>query len=545
MLWGMLGVLLQVAAPPKEPESLRGARDAQVRFERVRRMNLPRERSSGSDPCTTRIGRFCYWYDSSEAQAVPEPPRIGEARKVLLVTLAQAARVNPADGWLAGQRVAYLTEAGRNAEALAVARACRADRWWCGALVGFALHVDERYEQADSAFAQALGALPPEQRCAWHDLRKQVPQPLAREFAAASCDQRIRIANALWDMSVPLFSAKGNDFRTEHFSRHTLALIRARAANAHGLAWGNDSRELLLRYGTAEWYARREARPGTLDDNGDVIGHDREPSYAFFPPIRSTRGVPWVAPDAWRLRASDAESRYAPRHLRRIVALPHQLTRFPRGDSMLVAVAVSVEDSALREDSVVVTLGAMDRRHRRTVVSGGRTLSLMLPNDSAIVSIEALGARTRRVAWARYSIEPIVCQPGLCVSGLMLTRGTDHPATIEAALRLALTGTAVRASQPLGVAWEVRASASPEPVRMTLTIEPMDVGLGRRLAARLGLSRLPAPVRLQWMARTDSSRVESTTLRLPPGARGKHRIQLRLDRGAQAAFASREVDVLP
>ena len=47
--------------------------------------------------------------------------------------------------WIAGQRVRYLLEAGDEDGAVAAARACRAERWWCAALEGLALHEAQRF----------------------------------------------------------------------------------------------------------------------------------------------------------------------------------------------------------------------------------------------------------------------------------------------------------------------------------------------------------------------------------------------------------------
>src|SRR5688500_5137559 len=110
---------------------LRDARRAQVRFETVRRAHLPRDRSGGSPGrCDAQIGRYCYWYDSTRLTAVPEPRQITEARSALIGQLDSAAARNPADAWIAGQRVRYLIEGGRFQDAVSAARGCRADDWW-------------------------------------------------------------------------------------------------------------------------------------------------------------------------------------------------------------------------------------------------------------------------------------------------------------------------------------------------------------------------------------------------------------------------------
>src|SRR5688572_29497753 len=129
-------VLLQlsVAAPPSSNTVLREARRAQVRFENTRRANLPWDRSMGGvsrSQCDVVIGRFCYWYDSTESEVLPEPRQIKEARMRLLSMLDSAASATESDAqsWVAGQRVRYLVEAGRTEDALTAARGCAGDAW--------------------------------------------------------------------------------------------------------------------------------------------------------------------------------------------------------------------------------------------------------------------------------------------------------------------------------------------------------------------------------------------------------------------------------
>src|SRR5881628_303284 len=125
---------------------LRSAREAQAEFESVRRHNLPTQFGAGGTDCDERIGRFCFWYDdgaASPGSPPPEPERIGRARDRLVARLDTAAAAVPGDDWIAGQRVRYLLQSGRSADALAAAQACRAAPWWCEALAGLAQHVAE------------------------------------------------------------------------------------------------------------------------------------------------------------------------------------------------------------------------------------------------------------------------------------------------------------------------------------------------------------------------------------------------------------------
>jgi len=139
---------------PDSQHILRSARAAQADFESIRRHNLPKEPGHGAADCDERIGRFCYWYDDDDETPRPPPPEseaITRARDRLLGTLDSAALALPGDDWIAGQRVRYLLQSGRPAEALAAARTCRAALWWCEALTGLALHVAGDYGPADSA----------------------------------------------------------------------------------------------------------------------------------------------------------------------------------------------------------------------------------------------------------------------------------------------------------------------------------------------------------------------------------------------------------
>jgi hypothetical protein len=552
MLLNTLALLLQVASPaPTDARMLRDARTAQVRFEGLRRMNLPRDRRGGSaGRCDAQIGRYCYWYDSTESSAVPEPKRITDARLRLLAFLDSAAAREPADPWIAGQRVRYLIEGGRADDAVAVARACRADRWWCEALEGLALHVSQRYAAADSVFAKALRNMPESQRCEWHDLRLVADDRLSREIGRADCAGRVMLADRIWTLSQPLWSTHGNDLRTEHFARLTMAAVLARSANAHGMAWGEDSRQLLLRYGWAEWYTRHTTGV-YLNETPGVLGHDREPSYYFFPEAESMHSTPRLTSSSWRLRDPIARTRYAPRHVKRVTELPHQLARFSRsdGDSMLIVVAFAITDTTLVRDSLMARLAV----YRGAAVQlsdsvATRTLTMVVPRDTMIASIEVTGARSRNAARARYTVDPLTCA-GWCVSDLLLFDASGYAGdSLELALPHALTATHIAVGRPLAVLWETDGSSGPSPAWISLTVEPLRVGAGRRLATWLHLADKPATLRLQWPATLQSGRrSQSVALRLPPKARGRYRMTMSIQPASAltALTSSREIELTP
>ena len=559
MLLSAVLAVLQLGAAPQSEDQLREARSAQTRFESVRRANLPLDRSSGTrQECDAQIGRYCYWYDSTDSEGPPESRTISQARAELLALLSSVSERHPEDLWLVGQRVRYLLEDGKRSEALLVAQRCRAEGWWCSALEGLVLHASEQYSEADAAFGAALNAMPEDRKCDWLDLRSLFERALEREFARANCAERERIANQLWTLSQPLWSIAGNDLRTEHFARRTMAAARQNSANPLGFHWASDDVELLVRYGWDKWYTRRLPEIHGFAASPLVTGHSRAPSYDFFPTAEAF-ALKRVRDSEWNLRDPLARTRYAPAHVKRLTGLPHQLSRFPRGDSMLVAVAWRAEDSVLARDSTVawlVTIRSPDDRapHIRGTkagTSGHGTLLAMMERDSMVASIEVRGDSSRHAGRARYSIDPVSCDGPWCLSDLMLFDGTRPPSEVEVAsvLEVATSDLRFPNRQPIGVFWEVHGvPAERVPVWLSLTVTPVSVGRLRRLATTLRLAADLAPVRLRWQAtlREGAREGQHLTVRLPSTARGRYRVLLTVEPpGAPPVSAAREIEVIP
>lgn len=549
-------LLLQGTVAPDDDRWLREARRAQARFETVRRAHLPFDRATGSagGPCDARIGRYCYWYDNRQTSPPPEPPRISDARTDLLHVLASAAaRVD--DGWITGQRIRYLLESGRASDALTIARECRAERWRCAAFEGLGLHVAERYAEADSVFSVALEAMSAEQRCEWLDLRRLVDGGLEREWSRATCEEREYLMRRLFELSQPLWSVSGNDLRTEHLARLTMAEILAGSANAHAMAWSGDSRELLVRYGWSEWYTRQREDVAGLHAEPQVTGHDRQPSYRWFPDVASVREGVRLDSAVWKFRDPLARSRYAPRHLARVDGLSHQLARFPRGDSMLVAVVFTVTDTALARDSLtswLITRDAdlRDRPAVRATTSRGALLATVAA-EPLIVSVEVRGSTSRHAARTRYNVDPLSCHRGWCLSDLLLftPSGNDSlQAALDSAVVVATPDMTFSRRAPLGVLWELQSgSAGAQPVWLGLTVSRVGVSPMRRLASRLKLAPAIAPIHLRWQAVQTSARdTRHVTLRLPQSASGRYRVQLTIEAaGVPTLTASRDIEVRP
>ena len=514
-------------------------RDAQARFESVRRMNLP-VAYSGSGRCDAILGRFCYWYDSTTPPPErPESPRIVAERERLLSRLEQGDLAWPGDPWIAGQRVRYLVDAGR-ADSAARLR-CGVVDWWCDALRGLAFHVAGHIAQADSSFSRALIAMPDSVRCAWLDLGEVFETAVARELDAARCAERERLAAVAFRLGQPLWMTPGNDLRSELLARQVTAVIFAGSATPHGTRWGDDMRELLLRYGGAERYTRSPpAAAGTL--TWPIVGHNREPHWNVMPRLQSLR-TPWVSRDAWSLRAQGAPMRYSPRHLGALVNLPHQLIRIPHGDSMRVAVAFRLRDTVLLGDTVDAVLAAFHDGEIGAAPAPAGVATLVTPADTIVVSAEVRGRRSRRAARARYSVGPLACHRApLCVSDLLLFGGAEGASLMDALARA--VDSVVSAGAPLGVWWHVRSPA--DVLTMSLALQPRRSPV-RRAVEALRFARPPASTRLHWRARSQADTASAqVSIRLPPAARGRYRISLTVQAPhAEPITATREIVVVP
>ena len=152
-----------------------------------------------------RIGRFCLTHGSSgrEWNPPPDPEEIVAARERLLTALGAAADDVPGDGWVAGQRIRYMVEAGRADDAAELARECRAAEWWCSALLGFAQHQAGNALSADSAFAKALAAMPEPEARRWRDISILLEEPALRS-SPASTRRVARPSSALLALANPL-----------------------------------------------------------------------------------------------------------------------------------------------------------------------------------------------------------------------------------------------------------------------------------------------------------------------------------------------------
>lgn len=492
--WMALAAPALAAPAPDVPVSARQAADstrtgddlraAQRRFERHRRRLLPRT-LSGADSCDRPLGRFCHWFEHPSPEPRPEFPAVAAERRELLDRLAGGARRLPGSGWIAGQRVRYLIEAGRTDSALAAARACRAGDGWCDALAGWALHAAGREAEAERAFDRWLAALPAGERCEATDLSDLLEGDLRGRFRDLPCPdpRRDAFVRRFWWLADPLRLVPGNERRAEDLSRRTQDRILSSSASTFLASWGPDLSELLLRYGAPTWWEVRPADPLRPGSRESVVGHDPGHARSFLPRRDVWMSAGSLETDVWDLSDDEPPTSYATAYADTFLVLPHRTPIFRRGDSILVVAPYAFPDGGTAPVEALLELGPgpeiePTRRIRYGAPRAGM-LTLRAPARPALLSIELLDRTGRAAARARYGLDPGLPDRGIpAISGLLagpLRRGrTPAPGSgsgggesapedraVAAARGLRLSGPAARAApgvaagDSVGLYWEL------------------------------------------------------------------------------------------
>jgi hypothetical protein len=542
---------------------VRNARNAQRDFERFRRARLPTG-DVYSGTCDVRVGRYCYWRgdDDDEVETPPsEAKSIIARRDQLIQLLGRGAAALPRDAWIAGQRVRYLVDAGRFDDALTASRVdCRAPASWCSALAGYTAHAAGKFALADSLYEMALDAMPRAERCDWLDVGDELNDELHDRYAPLDCVTRERFARRAFRLGAPLYMISATDLLTEHLARRTFARIVEHSATPEGDSWGDDERELGDRYGWPKWFTRGQPRIDIDELTPPIVGHDAGQPYFFLPSIGTFEHPGRAATSDWQLSDPRARSGYAPSYARSIHALPHQIALFRRGDSTLAVGAWDAgRDTTLLGRTLVAGLalagdsGTLAVTRDSTAHATGRLTTIGLL-DSGLVSLELLAATDRRAARARIGAPPRDTGRVALSNLLLFAQGAstdDDDAASEPDLAIvvdsALTSERVPQSRGVGVYWETYGLRTAEPVQYRLSVEPVDVGVMRRLAERLRFSDPTSGFRIEWrdVPRTvNGVATRSTRLDLSRLRHGRYRVQLEVTGAGNAtAFSASTFEV--
>jgi hypothetical protein len=572
-------------------------RQEQARFERFRESRIPVTTRPGGGGCDARMGRICVWFGGEdEANFPPEPPETSMARAELIGALAEGAG-RFRDPWIAGQLVHYLAEAGRLGEAESAARACDLeDSWWCSALLGYALHLQERFPEAEEAFRRAQDALPPEERESWASPGVLVTGGAWRELDRLDPEERGRRFDRFWRLSDPLFLVDGNDRWTEHMTRLVEVRNRENAENPHGLEWGDDMAESLIRYGRIVGYSRVRPPPSTSGglgglarDTRQMIGHHHPGSRGYIFPEEYLEAPADVPPESWITAPRAARAWYAPAYAPDLRALETQVASFRRGGGMLVVGAyrpappdldhlasLPAAPDAPRDpfapppeetrptpfDEIVTLRGPVLAGLFLVPEDGGETVSveseeptgvltLRAPAGRWIGSLELLEPQGARAWRARQGITQVPLIPGLiAISDLLILRpDATYPESVEEAIEEARPGIRVGQGERFTVAWEVYGLDVQDELRVTFGFTRGRPGFLARVGEFLGVIEPDRPLEIAFEDRgPDEEEIlfRALELEFPHLDPGEYTLHLRIDLpGREPVFSSRPIIVMP
>ena len=501
------------------------ARAAQARFERRRIRYFPLILGSANGACDERVGRFCSWYDEGDWYPRPELVEAEELREELLFLLDSIQALLPGDGWLLGQRVWYLSEARRWEEALEAARSCgTAEPWWCAALEGFSLHGLERYVEADRVFSIAIDQMDNEQSLRWRVPRWVMDgdgQNALKEAATSSSEALDNLLERLWLLADPLYLAEGNDRKTSHYARWTVAKIREEAKNPYRISWGNDLDELTIRHGwELGWNRTSDAGFTTVEH---VIGHKHPEGRDYMPPGKMLNTPSLAAPGDLRADVDRPRSLYAPAYAPVLLPMEGQVAFFPRGSRVVVVGTHFLPDDTTRHvghdhpipwldpgtqdgmlDRAGIFLVPLDGTRIKSAQVMGHTegaLSLEVPSGSYVLSIETWNPRKRRAGRLRMGFEsqPVPEDVASLSDILMLRPSSKEPEVLAAALPQALKKAEILTGQTFAIAWEVSGLGfRSETLLFEVSVSPINRGVLRQIGEFLRITKPARPLRLSW-----------------------------------------------
>ncbi len=492
------------------------AEAAQARFENTRWAHLPwtwHSRSGSS--CDEIVGRFCLWFDAGGSSWSPpeEPARVADARDTLIGTLAAASSAHSDDPWIVGQHVRYLLEAGRFDEAERVAEECASEPWWCLALEGYALHARAEFARAEVLFDDALALMPADERDRWTDLSVLLGPTARREYRRLDPAARMDMERRFWQLADPFVSVPGNERRSEHFTRHVLARLAEDARSPERVSWGDDLRELLLRYGAAASWQR--VRPSSMRmAPPSVVSHSARGGREMLPPWELVRDATSIPSDAWTLETEHPRTEYAPAYSVAFHALEQQVALFRRGDSARVVAAWRVPSDSFPgmadvEAALVLSAGVDDTPVISSRTTSGRRGAITATTIARplVMSLELLARAERQAARARFGVRPPWSENAtVAISDLLLIEPRDPlPGSLDEAMPLARSSARLHPDERIGVFWEVySADEAPRQTFVTLSLTRGEVGWARRLAERIGLADEFDGLKLQWEERVGS-----------------------------------------
>jgi len=522
--------------PADSVAARRAAVRAQRQFELSRRHTMRVQYIGSGQTCDARIGRFCQWNDDN-ATLPRDPDAVHDARRTLIDALERAAIRSPNDGWITGQRVRYLIEAGRNAEAVSAADSCNGIDWWCHGLRGLALHELPASMSSDSAFVMALASMPPSERCRWTDLSALLTPAQRKRYGKVGCSSNEPLLATVWWLADPLHSIPGNQRQAEHYARHMMNLLLEGSPTGYGTTWGNDLRELVIRYGWVRVWTRQSST-STDPFSTSSSGHEATPSYHFLPDAPRLDSLTALGDSAWSVRARPSAERYSPGLVPRFSQLVPQVAVFRRGDSAMVLAAYDISGDTSWTDSTTdaALVLTRDASTRLQGIGPGRQYgwtNAFFDGSPHLLSLELFDLKKGRAAFHRTVVSLPPKKAGeVSVSDLLLfdpasLRGGPNPE----AFPKALGSLSVLRRQPLGLYWEMYGLARADsalPVSLTLT--RTGDGALKRFVRSIGLGAASTPLTIAWRDFPSEGAVitRSVSLDLSQVPRGRYVLRMEI-----------------
>ncbi|HJP85657.1 MAG TPA: hypothetical protein VJ852_06685 [Gemmatimonadaceae bacterium] len=485
------------------------ARDLQASFEIRRRRMLPRFYIGTVDQnhCLI-VGRFCEWHPNLKDYTIPDEGRdIIRARNDLLRDLERASALIPGDDWIMGQRIRYMLES-HDTSTVTVARACRATKWWCDALLGLALHVRGDFLAADSAYELALDGMPSPLRCHWQNLSPLLDDDLRGTYHKMTCAQREAADARIWWVSDPLYMTPGNERRTEHYSRVLQTMLQQNSVNTYGSTWGGDLAELILRFGWAEKWTQEPSHSMYPDAKPSITGHEREPGYHFFLTQRPPDSLAQIADSIFDIFQFPPREQYSPAYTNGFVRLDAQVARFRRGDSTKIVAAYDVTTDTIfgshKFAAAVIAMGDEATTPSMTELDSSPTknvLTVSTPWKEQLIGVELMAKDSTAAARWRAGFAEIPLDSGkISVSDLLFVDGAPSlPGSLEEAIPRAHGGTRFNRKVQVGLFWELYGSTPADSaLPVTLTITPVDESLLRRAFRVLRIVPKAMPLNIRW-----------------------------------------------
>lgn len=590
-------------SPADSSDLVEDAHDQQASFERFRESRIPVRADSRRGGCDERVGRICIWFGGEgEEDFPPEPAETALARRDLIGELGRANGLIR-DPWIVGQLVQYLVESGGFGEAERISRECDlVQPWWCSALLGYVLHLDGRFVEAEAAFREASADVPAEEEERWRMPRFVFTRDGFEQFRDQDVAERERDWETFWRFSDPLFLVDGNDRLTEHYARLVEAINQEDAENAYNMRWGEDLEETLIRYGRNVGWSRIISAPVGIGASGDprsTVGHHHPQSRGYLFPEEFLAAPGDVGAESWVTTPREARAWYAAPYAPDFRGLDTQVARFRRGPEMLVVSAYRPPpperdpfvDQAPTPDTPPARRNPFasrsgfgqpdpppDRRSEvepETDIEGPVQAGFFLVPESSgdVISVtgaEQEGVLTLRAPTGRYVSSMEVFEPGgerawrarqgvnqtemvrgiVTVSDLMLLQeGAPLPDDLDEAIPLARPNVRIRADERFTVAWEVYGLGVDQEVQVTLGFTEGRPGFLQRVGAFLGVVEPEQPVEVTF---SDAGTGEVQTLfravalQLPNLEPGEYTLHLRLDLpGREPSINSRPIIVTP